>query len=126
MCVVEQVYHLRSSGGFFLTDFHCPQWRLCNFFVAYYTKEYLHKTNLFASGTHSAEIRLKPTAWLSQHEKFAVTNAVLASPLATGYSVHQNLVNQGLEVGNDKSTRATVSRLVRTERCSIMFCETRR
>jgi hypothetical protein len=62
------------------------------------------------------QLILKSTAQLSQHTKFAVTNAVRHPS--------QNLGNLGLKVGNDKSTRAAVSRQVRKERSTIMYQET--
>jgi hypothetical protein len=49
------------------------------------------------------------------------------SQLSTGYSVisvHQNLGNVGMEVRNDKVTRAAVSCLVRKEHSKIMHSET--
>jgi hypothetical protein len=48
------------------------------------------------------------------------------SPLSSRYSVHQNIGNHGpwFEVGNDKRSRAAVSRLVRKEYSSIMYLET--
>ena len=61
---------------------------------------------------------------LSQHQKYAISTAVGESPLSTGYSVHRNLGNVGMEVSNDKVTRAAVSRLVRKERRTIMHAET--
>ncbi len=81
---VEQIYHLRSSVQ---TDLHCPQRSLCNCSVAYHTKEYLHKTKL----QELIQQNLKVTS----NEKFAVMNAVQASPLAIDHSVHQNLSNLG-------------------------------
>ncbi len=113
-------------SGFVRTDYHCPQKRLCNCYVAFHTnlKEYLHKTDLYAAGTHNSESLIRSTVLLSQHEKYAVSTAVRASPLSTGYSVHRNLGNVGMEVGNDKVTRAAVSRLVRKERRKIMHAET--
>ncbi len=80
----------------------------------------MHKTDLYAAGTHNSESHIRSTVWLSQHQKYAVSTAVRVSPLSTGYSVHRNLDNMGMEVGNDKVTvlvtRAAACRLVRKER----------
>ena len=105
-------------------DYHCPQRRLCNCYVAFYTKEYAHKIDLYAAGTHTSESHIRSSARLSQHQKHAISTAVGASPLSTGYSVHRNLGNVGMEVSNDKATRAAVNRLVRKERSKIMHAET--
>ena len=93
---------------FVRTDYHCPQRRLCNCYVAFHTKEYLYKTDPYATGTHNSESHIRSTVRLSQHQKYAVSTAVRASPLSTGYSIvksdHINLGNVGMEVGNDKAT----------------------
>jgi hypothetical protein len=59
-------------------------------------------------------------------QKSAAINAVRASPLSTGYSVHRNLGNMGpkMQVGNDRRSRASLNRLVRKERANIMHRET--
>ena len=44
------------SSGFVRIDYHCPQRRLCNCYVAFHTKEYAHKIDLFAAGTHTSEV----------------------------------------------------------------------
>jgi hypothetical protein len=111
-------------SGFTRTDYHCPQRRLCNCYVDFHTKKYMQKTDLYAAGTHTSESHIRSTARLSQHQKYAISTAVRASPLSTGYSVHRNLGNVGMEVSNDKVTQAAVSRLVRKERGKIMHAET--
>ena len=84
----------------------------------------MHETKIYAAGTHNPESHTWSTVLLSQHQKYAVSTAVRASPLSTGYSVHRNLGNVGMEVSNDKVTRAAVSRLMRKERREIMHSET--
>ncbi len=84
----------------------------------------MHKTDLYAAGTHTSESHIWSTVRLSQHQKYAISTAVRVSPLSTGYSVHRNLGNVGMEVCNDQVTRAVISRLVRKERCKIMHAET--
>ncbi len=111
-------------SGFIRTDYHCPQRRLCKCFIAFHNKEYAHKIELYAAGTHTSESHIRSSAQLTQHQKHAISTAVGASPLATGYSVHQNLGNVGMNVSNDKVTRAAVGRLVRKERRRIMHAET--
>ena len=112
------------SAGCIRTDYHCPQRRLCNCYVAFHTKEYEHKIDLYAAGTHTSESHIRSSVQLTQHQKHAISTAVGASPLATGYSVHRNLGNVGMNVSNDKVTRAAVSRLVRKERRRIMHAKT--
>ena len=112
------------SAGCIRTDYHCPQRRLCNCYVVFHTKEYVHKIDLYAAGTHTSESHIRSSALLTQHQKHAISTTVGASPLSTGYSVHQNLGNVGMEVSNDKVTRAAVNRLVRKERRKIMHAET--
>ena len=125
-CPSLQVYISRTPNGFIRTDFHCPQRRTCGCNVAFCTKEYTQKVDLYASGTHTADSHTRSTARLSQTQKNAALNAVRASPLATGYSVHRNLGNMGpeMEVGNDKRSRASLTRLVLKERRAIMHRET--
>ncbi len=89
-------------AGFTRTDYHCPQRRLCKCFVAFHTKEYVHKVELYTSGTHTSESHLRSSAQLTQHQKHAISTTVGASPLATGYSVHRNLGNVGMNVRNYK------------------------
>ena len=84
----------------------------------------MHKIELFAAGTHTSDSHIRSSAQLTQHQKHAIKTAVGASPLSTGYSVHRNLSNVGMNVSNDKGTRSAVSRLVRKERGIIMHAET--
>ena len=60
-------------------------------------------------------------------QKSAAINAVRASPISSGYSVHQNLGNMGpeMQVGNDRRSRASLNLLVLKERGNIMHRETR-
>ncbi len=66
----------------------------------------MHKPDLYAAGTHNSESHIRSTVRLSQHQKYAVSTAVHASLLSTGYSVHQNRGNVGIENGNDKVTQS--------------------
>ena len=84
----------------------------------------MHKTDLYAARTHNSESHIQSTVLLSQHQKYAISTAVRVSPLSTGYSVHRNLGNVGMEISNDKVTRAAVSRVVRKGRRKIMHAET--
>ena len=64
----------------------------------------MHKIDLYAAGTHTSESHIRSSVRLTQHQRHAISTAVGASPLSTGYSVHRNLSNVGMEVSNDKVT----------------------
>ncbi len=66
--VFVKVYNLVS--WFIRTDYHCPQRRLCHCYVAFHTKKYMHKTDLYAAGTHTSESHMLSTVLLSQHQKY--------------------------------------------------------